>query len=153
YFGRVYEEQGEAGAAAELRLLRELANAGVPTVEPLSPKVGAVATFGGKPFALYPWVDGTIVCQARVTPVHCRAVGEALALPRLSTAVPTPLAAGRFRVEDLRSRLDRIDRESPSHRDAALHIRHRLEHYVVRRDATLPSGVIHGDLFRDNVLW
>jgi len=74
---------------------------------------------------------------------------------RLHLATPsvTPLAEGRFGVEGLRQRLDRITRDSPEHRDAALHIRRRLEHYSARRNAEIPSGVIHGDLFRDNVLW
>ncbi|HEX3593780.1 MAG TPA: phosphotransferase, partial [Polyangiaceae bacterium] len=103
--------------------------------------------------ALYPWVDGEILCHARVTEAHCVSVGRALAQLHLSTPKTTPLAGGRFRIDDLLARLDRIEKESPEHRDAALHIRRRLHHYTKRRDRTAPSGVIHGDLFRDNVLW
>jgi homoserine kinase type II len=153
YFGRVYEEQGMAGAQAELTLLTELSRAGVPTTEPLLLPDGGAASVNGKPFALYPWIDGDILCQARVTEEHARAVGAALARLHSSTTRVTPLPAGRFRVEDLRVRLDRIERESPEHRDAALHIRRRLDHYSRRRNPELPAGVIHGDLFRDNVLW
>jgi homoserine kinase type II len=29
----------------------------------------------------------------------------------------------------------------------------RLSEIVARRDASLPRGLVHGDLFRDNVLW
>jgi homoserine kinase type II len=155
YFARIYEEQGSAGASAELTLLRELARAGVPTTEPLSPSRGGggVPSIAGKPFALYPWIDGEILCQARVTADRCHAVGEALAGLHLATASVTPLAGGRFRVEDVKERLARVEKESPSHRDAALHVRRRLEHYAARRQPSLPAGVIHGDLFRDNVLW
>jgi homoserine kinase type II len=32
-------------------------------------------------------------------------------------------------------------------------IRSKLQHYLRLRDSSLPSGIIHGDLFRDNVLW
>ena len=32
-------------------------------------------------------------------------------------------------------------------------IRERLEHHAARSPSSLPSGLIHGDLFRDNVLW
>ena len=153
YFARIYEEQGEAGALSELTLLGELARAGVPTTAPMWPKSDRVARIHGKPFAVYPWIDGEILCQARVTPSRCRALGEGLATLHLATSSTTPLAGGRFRVEDLRERLARVQRESPSHRDAALHIENRLQHYARRRNGTLPSGVIHGDLFRDNVLW
>lgn len=154
YFARVYEEQGADGARAELRLLRELAAAAVPSVVPLE-RVGGgtIADVHGKPFALYPWVDGEILCQERVTEAHCRAVGEALARLHVASPRVTPLGGGRFRVDDLLERLDKIDRESPEHRDAALHVRRRLEHYAPRRDPALPAGVIHGDLFRDNVLF
>jgi homoserine kinase type II len=153
YFGRVYEEQGMAGCDAELRLLTELSRGGVPTTEPLLLPEGGAASVSGKPFALYPWIDGEILCQARVTEAHARAVGTALARLHLSTPRVTPLPGGRFQIADLKQRLDRIERESPEHRDAALHIRRRLDHYSRRRNAEIPSGVIHGDLFRDNVLW
>ena len=153
YFGRIYEEQGAEGAAAELRLLDELSRHGVPTTRPLHAGDAPFASVNDKPFALYPWIDGEILCHPRVTPEHCAAVGRALAHLHLSTPHVTPLAGGRFRVEDLLLRLDRIERESPEHRDAALHIRRRLRHYTNHRNLAVPAGVIHGDLFRDNVLW
>jgi homoserine kinase type II len=154
YFARIFEEQGAAGAYGELCLLSELARARVPVAAPIPSGTGAVViTAQGKPLALYPWIEGDILCQARVEPWHCRAVGEALARLHLASPNVTPLASGRFRIADLFARLDRIDRESPEHRDAALHVRRRLEHYEARRNPELPSGVVHGDLFRDNVLW
>jgi homoserine kinase type II len=153
YFGRIYEEQGDEGAAAELLLLDELSQRGVPTTKPMAAGKSPLAHVDDKPFALYPWIDGDIVCQARVSPAHCAAVGDALARLHASTPHVTPLAGGRFRVEDLFGRLERIEAQSPEHRDAALHIRRRLRHYTARRNLHLPSGVIHGDLFRDNVLW
>jgi homoserine kinase type II len=153
YFGRIYEEQGTDGALSELRLLTELARLDVPVTEPLRTRAGPVAHVRGKPFALYPWVDGEIFCHPRVTEVHCAAVGRALAQLHLATPKVTPLAGGRFRVDDLLERLDRIERESPEHRDASLHIRRRLHHYSKRRNPDVPAGVIHGDLFRDNVLF
>jgi homoserine kinase type II len=153
YFARIYEEQAAEGATSELQLLNELSREGVPTTRPLSAGGSPLAFVSGKPFALYPWVDGDIVCQQRVTAAHCAAVGEALARLHASTSHVTRLAGGRFRIEDLLTRLDRIEQASPEHRDAALHIRRRLRHYTARRNPDIPSGVIHGDLFRDNVLW
>jgi homoserine kinase type II len=153
YFGRIYEEQGEEGAHAELRLLRELAAAGVPTTRPLDAAGGGVVRIGGKAFALYPWVDGEILCQARVTPAHTFEVGRALAALHAATPRVTPLSAGRFRVEDISTRLDRVILESPEYQDAARGLVPRLAEYRARRDPGLPRGVVHGDLFRDNVLW
>ncbi|HVU04730.1 MAG TPA: homoserine kinase [Polyangiaceae bacterium] len=154
FFARVYEEQDVDGADGELRLLTELASLGLPVAAPLRRGDGSlVSIHRGKPFSMYPWVTGEILCQKRVTPAHATAIGEALARLHLSTPRVTRLAGGRFRVEDLRGRLDRIEQESPAHRDAALHIRRRLERYTSLRNAEIPEGVIHGDLFRDNALF
>lgn len=154
YFARAYEEQGQKGAEAELRLLAELAAVGVPAPVPLARRAGGhVAELAGKPFAVYPWVDGEVVCQARVTEAHMTAIGAALGRIHAATPLVTPLSGGRFRPEDLRARLARIRAESPAHAADAARIEERLDHYVPRRDASLPSGVIHGDLFRDNTLF
>jgi homoserine kinase type II len=153
YFARVYEEQDRAGAEVEVRLLLELSRAGIPTTRPLVHRDATVASLGGKPFAMYPWIDGEILCQARVRAPHCDGVVPAHPqLHNASSRVGT-LGAGRFRIEDIAARLDRIERESAEHAEAASAIRGKLERYSKRRNPDLPQGVIHGDLFRDNVLW
>src|SRR6201999_3489181 len=69
-FARLYEEQGLEGAEIELALLRDLAAAGSPVALPLRP-AGALPLFAGKPFALFPWVPGEILCLARVDARSC----------------------------------------------------------------------------------
>jgi len=154
-FGRVYEEQGKAGALAELALLRELGAAGVPVVEPLlRPNGLSVSEYAGKPFALFPWKNGEILCQARVTRQVCDALGRALAHVHLASPALSAVPEGRFGVSDLELRLERVEREAAARYAAdAAFIRERLKQYSARRDAELPHGLIHGDLFRDNVLW
>jgi homoserine kinase type II len=154
YFARAYEEQGQKGAEAELRLLIELSSVGVPVPVPRARAEGGhVGELAGKPFAVYPWVDGEVVCQARVTEAHMDAIGTALGRIHAATPRVTPLSGGRFRPEDLRGRLARIRAESPSHAADADLIESRLDVYVPKRDRGLPAGVIHGDLFRDNTLF
>jgi homoserine kinase type II len=147
FFLRVYEEQDAAGAARELALVGELAGQGVPTPRPLGARL---AEHAGKPVAIFPWVDGETLCQARVTPEHAAGVGAALAGVHLAHVSQVP--EGRFGVSDLEARLDGIERVE-GFRDASRAVRARLRKETKRRDAALPSGVIHGDLFRDNVLW
>jgi homoserine kinase type II len=108
----------------------------------------------GKPAALFEWVDGDILCQARVTPAHCHEVGKALGTVHQATACAGELGSGRFRVADLERRIDRIRREGPSELQAAAELlRAELAQHASAREPSLPQGLIHGDLFRDNVLW
>jgi homoserine kinase type II len=154
-FLRIYEEQGAAAARREAVLLDGLARAGVPTPKPLARKDGGfVAEHSGKPVALFPWIAGEALCQARVTPEAARAVGAALA--RVHLASPGLEASpSRFDAAHLRHRLEGLrDRELPR---ALREVVTRLERGIDELDGapTPPgaSGVVHGDLFRDNVLF
>ncbi|MBK7581472.1 MAG: homoserine kinase [Myxococcales bacterium] len=151
-FLRIYEEQDRAGAVRELSRLGALARHGVPTPEPLMGTDGErVAAYRAKPVAMFPWVDGEIVCQARVRSAHARAVGGALAGVHLAAARADD--EGRFTVADLQARLSRVREVSSDWGRVADDLSERLSTYTSRRDPELPAGLIHGDLFRDNVLW
>jgi homoserine kinase type II len=152
-FARIYEEQDAAGAQREVALLAELSVAGVPTPAPLARAAGgALASFAGKPLAIFPWVEGRMRCQAAVRASDCRRLGKALAA--MHRAPVGDLPEGRFGIDPLEQRLDRIEREAPGElARAAGEIRLRLRTYSERRDPDLPAGLVHGDLFRDNVLW
>jgi homoserine kinase type II len=151
FFVRVYEEQDRTGAERELDLLEGLSRAGVPTPVAERRQDGArLAEHRGKPVAVFRWIDGEILCQKRVTERHANEVGRALARVHLA---PVKLAhAGRFTLEHLRERLD-VATAGEAFAEPVRFIRDALERYTERRDASLPTGVIHGDLFRDNVLW
>ncbi len=156
YFARLYEEQGSAGAERELALLEGLALFGVPVARPLPRTQGAgISVWSGKPFAVFPWLDGEILCQGRVRADHCRAVGAALARMHLSGFDATRLGAGRFNPSDMLARLERVESEKarPELLPDVRRVRELLERYSGERDPSLPRGVVHGDLFRDNVLW
>jgi homoserine kinase type II len=126
----------------------------VPTPAPLRRLDGGlVSTLRGKPAAVFPWRVGTMRCQASVSDEDARRVGEALA--RIHVAgqgeVPYP---GRFEFPDLEKRLDRIQREGgPEWEPVAPLLRSELGRLHHARDPRLPRGVVHGDLFRDQVLW
>jgi homoserine kinase type II len=155
YFARLYEEQDQAGALREHAVVAVLDDAGVPVVRALRTKDGgSLADFEGKAFAVFPWVDGEILCQARVTAAACRELGAALARVHLCSARVPALPAGRFRIPDLRERLERVAAAGrASLLPAVSTIRERLDHYEAKRAKDLEQGICHGDLFRDNVLW
>ncbi len=156
YFARLYEEQDAEGAARELALLEALHGAGVPVARPQALLGGTrLSEHAGKPFAIFPWLDGESLCQRRVTAAHCREVGKALARVHVSGFDSRRLGLGRFNPSDMLGRLARVESEAlrPELTPDVLAVRELLQKYVARRDPELPAGVVHGDLFRDNVLW
>lgn len=156
FFLRIYEEQDAAGAAREAKVLAHLAARGVPTPAPVATADGrTVQTIAGKPAALFPWIEGEILCQARVTPAAAEAVGAALARIHLAGHAPdAPLDAGRFGALDLARRCERVRTSSdPEAAVLADSLKASVLSIAERRRRDVPSGLIHGDLFRDNVLW
>ena len=151
YFARIYEEQERAGAEREIELLSRLSGQGVPVVRPLPPGVRSCA---GKPFAVFPWVEGEWLCLQRVEAGSCRKVGEALARVHRADVPDGLLPEGRFRPSDMLARLERVRATGPAELagDVAF-VAGKYAEYGPKRDAALPGGVCHGDLFRDNVLW
>jgi homoserine kinase type II len=110
-FARLYEEQGQSGAEGELALLEGLAAESIPVSRPL-PHTGPVPTLGDKPFAVFPWVDGEILCLGRVTLDAARRVGRALAQVHLASPNLPRLGPGRFGPPDMLERLARVEREN-----------------------------------------
>jgi homoserine kinase type II len=153
-FARLYEEQGAVGAGAEVALLAGLSRAGVPVPEAL-PVEGPLPAHRGKPFVLFPWIDGEIRCLRGVRAADARAVGDALARVHLASEGVGRLGPGRFRPEDMLARLARVERDGsrPSLAPDLARIRALYARLLPARDGGLPSGIVHGDLFRDNVLF
>jgi homoserine kinase type II len=153
-FLRLYEEQELGGAMRETAMLERLAAAGVPTPPPVSRVDGGlVSVVRGKPAALFPWRDGSIRCQAGVTPADTRRVGEALARVHLA-GVAEAAPVSRFGLVELGQRLERITGSADPHFAPRVpSLRAFLQRAHAARDIGLPGGLMHGDLFRDNVLW
>ncbi|HVY45099.1 MAG TPA: homoserine kinase [Minicystis sp.] len=157
-FARIYEEQTLGTAADEAALLDHLAARGVPTPRPLHlaaarPASGFVAEHAGKPVALFPWIDGEILCQARVDAGAARRVGEALARVHLAGA-SYAAKPGRFGPEQLAARLQRLHARPDLPPDVAALLPALDAHLAAIAAAPRRTdGLVHGDLFRDNVLF
>lgn len=156
YFLRIYEEQDAAGAAREARVLAHLAQRGVATPAPVVARDGtSTRSLAKKPAALFPWIEGNMLCQRGVTPFAAERVGAALA--RIHVAGHAPgcrLDEGRFDPAHLLARCERVasSRDSDA-RALAGALREAIVAVAARRRHDVPRGLVHGDLFRDNVLW
>jgi homoserine kinase type II len=153
-FLRLYEERDLSGAQRETAMLERLALAEVPTPAPLRRLDGAFASVvRGKPAALFPWRVGKMRCQAAVTPEDARRVGEALARVHVAGAQES-CDKSRFGFAKLLGRLDGIAAGGDVRFGPLVpHLRASLERVQAARDPGLPRGLVHSDLFRDNVLW
>jgi homoserine kinase type II len=152
-FLRIYEEQGFEGARAEAAMLVQLEARGVPCVAPFARADGTrLGRLAGKPAALFAWRDGTMRCQASVSVSDAEKVGAAVARIHLA-GEGIPVGPHRFGHPALIERLGRIAgaRDPELARQADL-LGPLLDAVHASRRA-LPEGLVHGDLFRDNVLW
>ena len=159
-FARLYEEQAIDGARFEVALVRRLRELGLPVACSLAGTEHEIelALYAGKPVAAFEWVEGSVLHQRQVTPAVCRSVGAVLGKLHRATTQLGSLPSGRFKVSDLEQRLATIERlaeergDLPAWQGVVTDLRQRLVEYVGRRCA-LPTGITHGDLFRDNILW
>lgn len=151
-FLRIYEEQSVDGVAYEWALLDHLSAAGVPTARRLGAVAPGEVRVAGKCTAVFEWAAGEMSCQRAFGAERARALGIAVARAHRAGADFGWRRRGRFRRADVVARMRAIPR------DAELTpVLERLERTRVEVDARwprdLPSGVVHGDLFRDNLLW
>jgi homoserine kinase type II len=152
-FVRLYEQQEADGVAYEWALLDHLVARGVPVPPRIKGPGPGELRVGGRPVAVFQAVSGEDVCQARVDAKRAYAVGAALARASKAGEDFPIVREGRFRLEDVARLLARASAEArpelvqPIARLTALHAE------LAANYPKLPQGVVHGDLFRDNVLW
>lgn len=136
-----------------LGLMLHLAEHGLPCPLPVRGRDGAMLrTLAGKPAAIVSFLDGRSV--RRIEPGHCAAVGGALAAMHLAGrgfALHRANALGpsgwRRLLEASRSRADEVAEGLAGELEVELET---LERAWPRG---LPEGVIHADLFPDNVFF
>ncbi len=162
WFVRVNEGKAEVDVAWEARLVSALAAGGVVTPPPVLALDGRpyapLASERGKWVSVFPWRAGHHLAPHEVTPERAAQLGAALAQLHLS-GLELPLGWRRGSIYDHDHLVARFARFQ-STCDPALvtatailgeELANASEAAGVRRHAT--QGIIHGDLFRDNVLW
>lgn len=136
-----------------LGLMEHLAKAGISCPTPVRDRSGVMLNeLAGRPAALVTFLDGMWIRRPR--PEHCQAVGHALARLHLAGrdyALARENALGPAGWEDLFARFaDRADEVASG---LQAEIRRELDDLLPRWPRDLPAGVIHADLFPDNVFF
>lgn len=150
YVLTLFERVGGDELAYYLALMTHLAGCGIPCPAPVARRGGTVCgTLNGRPAALLARLPGASVEHPGEG--HCAAVGEMLARLHQAGASfadrrPNPRGA-RWRRDTGQALLPLLGPD-----DAAL-LKEELHFQSLFNFPDLPRGVVHGDLFRDNVLF
>ena len=136
-----------------LSLMAHLAERGVHCPQPEKNRQGEVYShLAGRPAAIINFLEG--MWPRRPTSAHCTGVGEALARMHLAGSDFPLVRKNPLSVEGWRPLFDlsapRADGVQPGLRDF---IARELDHLEASWPTDLPLGVIHGDLFNDNVFF
>ena len=150
----LYEKRVAAGDLPFfLRLMEHLAAGGLACPQPVKTRAGeALGRLAGRPCAMVTFLDGLAV--RRPTEAHCAAAGAALAgLHRCGADFPMTrrnalsLEGWPPLFERARSQADQVASSLAGLMEA------ELSFLSSSWPANLPSGIIHADLFPDNVLF
>ena len=137
-----------------LGLMTHLARHGISCPQPLKNRSGeALGTLAGRPAAIINFLEG--VWPRKPNTAHCAGVGEALARMHLAGGDFAMSRANALSVSGWRPLFDqaasRADEVQPGLRDFIAAELDHLESGIWPKN--LPQGVIHADLFPDNVFF
>jgi len=134
-------------------LMEHLADRGVSCPTPVRGRDGqALRTLCGRPAAMVTFLDG--MWPRQVTPEHCLELGKAMARLHLASDGFAIARRNALTVDAWRPLLQSSASRADEVREGlAAELATELDDLEARWPADLPSGVIHADLFPDNVFF
>jgi homoserine kinase type II len=156
-FLRVNEGKSPDDVRREAAIVVHVAARGVSTPVPLRTPAGQpFASWRDQIVSLFPWSPGRTLARTEIAPAHAAAAGAALAgLHRAGADFPDR-RPGRYEPEEIARRLARVAvaaQGRPELAQAVAVLKPELKRLAHGRASDLPAGLIHGDLFIDNVLF
>ena len=150
YVLTIFEWQDRSDLPYFLKLMAHLTNTGLPCPHPVADQHGNyLQTLHDKPAALISRLGGGTITIA--DPAHCRQVGSLLASMHSATA-SFNLRHSNKRGRDWRMQCaEKVLPHLSSSDNQLLRAEISYHHHDTAQD--LPRGIIHADLFRDNVLF
>ena len=154
-FLRVNEGKSLDDVTREAAIVAHVSARGVPTPAPRRAPAGQpFGLWRDQIVSLFEWVPGRALSRAHVTPAHAVAVGAALGTLHRSSADFPDRRPGRYEPDEIDRRLARVVALGrPELAEAVAILKPEIERLARDRAPDLPTGIIHGDLFIDNVLF
>src|SRR5262245_51832663 len=153
YFAKLEEVKGELELKQELDLLLHLRKQNFPCLQPLKTKSGRFnSELQGKSLTVTRYIEGTELGVEAINTTHLNALGHALANLHLIGRSYKKGIDNRFGFNRIVTIYREVRRQLPTHLKNIVRVLDDeftyLENYL---DNNLPKGIIHGDLFPDNV--
>ncbi len=152
WFLRLNEGKRDEDVAGEVALVDRLRAHGLPTPEIVRTRDGrAIVAAAGRPATLFPWIDAREAQPNATEPATVALAGAALGqLHRAGWGMRADeLPRNHYSLEALETRLESFA-DDLRVADIVPALRYELDR--ARRRRAAPSGLIHQDLFPDNVL-
>ncbi|MGH9389126.1 MAG: homoserine kinase, partial [Vicinamibacteria bacterium] len=148
------EVKGELEVKRELDLLLFLRKHGFPCPQPVADRKGRYyRESGGKCLSVYRYYDGRIVRPERLTAGQLESIGRVLADLHTVGKNYKKGIDNRFSFERLADVYAEVRRHLPSYfKRIARTLDDEAEYLQNYLETKLPKGVIHGDLFHDNLI-
>lgn len=155
FFLRVNEGKSLDDVVREAAIVAHVAARAVPTPAPLHSTAGQpFVLWRDQLVSLFPWVLGRTLARADLVPAQAAAVGAALARLHLAGSDFPDRRSGRYEPAEIARRLAQIaELGRPELESAAAILSPEMDRLALERAPALPAGLIHGDLFIDNVLY
>ena len=153
YFAKIDEVKSEIEVKQELELLFHLRKQNFPCLQPLKSKTGRFhLDVQNKCLTVNKFIEGTELTVEAINLTHLNALGHALANLHLIGRSYKKGIDNRFGFNRIVSIYRDVRRQLPTHLKNIVRVLDDeftyLENYL---DNNLPKGIIHGDLFADNV--
>jgi len=153
FFIKIDEVKSEVEVKQELELLFYLKRQGFPCPQPIKSKSGKYYhELRGKFFSVSRYLDGVELPLEALTPTHLEALSRALADLHLVGRGYKKGIDNRFGFNKVVGMYREVRKQLPSHLKNIIRVLDDevsyLENYL---DNNLPKGIMHGDLFPDNV--
>jgi len=155
FFLKIDEVKSHLEAQQELDLLLFLRAQGFSCPQPLADRQGRhLHDYEGKAVSVYPYLAGRAFSEADLTPAHLEKAGQSLASLHFLGQGYKQEIENRFSFERVIDLYQRVRVQLPPY---FRHLTHILDDEVAHqqqyREDRLPKGIIHGDLFADNLLF
>jgi homoserine kinase type II len=159
-FLRINEGKSGEDVAREAAIVDFLTDRGLNTPRSLRSGAGQPwLEWRGVFISMFPWVDGRVLSRLELNEDQARQAGVALARLHLTGAPYPDHRPGRYEPDEIARRLAAIETragEDPALAAAVEELRpelRRLERERAAVAAQIPHGLVHNDLFMDNVLY